>query len=126
DGRAATTGDLAIAGVPGTGSPVVTRYLNPAGGVLGSLLPLGGVVSEIASPEGGVSDGPVAVSLVDAAHPYVFARAADLGLGSDARSVSELNGDAELLTRIERLRAAVAVAAGVAPDLGTATASAPA
>lgn len=136
DGRAATTGDFVIAGVPGTGSPVVTRYLDPAGGVLGSLLPLGGPVSEIPFPESGASGARVAengvtengvtVSVVDAAHPYVFVRAADLGLASDGRSVTELNGDAELLTRVERLRASVAVAVGAAPDPDSATASAPA
>ena len=35
-GRARVRGDHVVAGVPGTGSPVVTRYLDPGGGVLGA------------------------------------------------------------------------------------------
>ncbi|UUT34672.1 PrpF domain-containing protein [Microbacterium elymi] len=107
--------------MPGTGSPVVTRYLNPAGGVLGSLLPVGAPVGPIEAPE-----GIVMASVVDAAHPYVFIRSADLDMTADGRSVAELNGDAGFLARIEQLRAAAAVAAGVAPDTATATASFPA
>jgi len=120
-GRVATTGDFRIAGVPGTGAPVVTRYLDPAGGVLGALLPLGGPAGELNTP-----DGEVMVSLVDAAHPNLFVRAADVGVSGHARSVAELNADAEFLARIERIRAAAAVASGAAPDAATATASTPA
>lgn len=120
DGRAATTGDLAIAGVPGTGSPVTTSYLNPTGGVLGSLLPLGAPTTLVETP-----DGAVAVSVVDAAHPNVFARMDELGI-VDGRSVAELNADAAFLASAERLRAAVAVALGVAVDAADATANAPA
>lgn len=120
-GRVATTGDLAIAGVPGTGSPVVTRYLDPAGGVLGALLPLGGARTEILLP-----DGAVTVSVVDAGHPNAFARIEDVAPGAIGRSVAELNADAGFLAKAERLRAAVSVAVGAAGDPEEATASAPA
>jgi 2-methylaconitate cis-trans-isomerase PrpF len=119
-GRAATTGALAIAGVPGTGSPVVTRYLDPAGGVLGSLLPLGAARSTVETP-----DGAVVVSMVDAAHPNVFARL-DAAGDVTGRSVAELNADPAFLDRAERLRATVTVAAGRASSLDEATADAPA
>jgi 2-methylaconitate isomerase len=120
-GRAATTGGLAIAGVPGSGSPVTTNYLNPSGGVLGALLPLGAAACEVETP-----DGPVTVSLLDAVHPTVFVRGRDVGFAWRGRTVAELNADGEFLARIERLRASVAVRAGAAPDIASATALSPA
>lgn len=108
-GRAATTGPLAIAGVPGTGSPVVTRYLEPVGGVLGSLLPTGSASTELV-----VGSESLRVSIVDAAHPYVFVRASDVGLADGALTPVQLNADAPLLERIERIRAASAVRVGAA------------
>ncbi|MCS3444146.1 PrpF domain-containing protein [Microbacterium phyllosphaerae] len=120
DGRAATTGDLAIAGVPGTGSPVVTRYLDPAGGVLGSLLPLGAPTNAIEIP-----NGMVTLSVVDAAHPNAFARLDALGEVA-GRSVAELNADAVFLANAERARASATVALGRALDMNDATRNAPA
>jgi hypothetical protein len=58
DGRAATSGDCAVAGVPGRGAPVITEYLDPAGAVLGALLPTGRARDIVTVP--GLA--PVAVS----------------------------------------------------------------
>lgn len=121
DGRAASIGDLAIAGVPGTGAPVVTRYLNPAGGVLGSLLPTGAQTTVLETP-----DGRFTVSIVDAAHPNVFVHAADVGIEERLRSVAELNDDHEFLARVERIRGAASVRVGAAADVATAGQSVPA
>ncbi|MDH4076009.1 MAG: hypothetical protein OEW29_08735, partial [Acidimicrobiia bacterium] len=41
DGRAAWDGDTVIDGVPGTGAPIVTDYLDPGGSVTGKLFPTG-------------------------------------------------------------------------------------
>jgi len=109
-GRAATTGDLAVAGVPGTGAPVVTRYLEPGGGVLGALLPTGSARDTL------VIDGiPVELSIVDATHPYVFIAAAAVGLApDDARTPEQLNADTAFLERVEAVRGAAAARVGVA------------
>lgn len=121
-GRARTTGDLSIAGVPGTGSPVTTRYLDPAGGVLGALLPTGAPTTRLES-----ADGIFSVSIVDAAHPYVFAAASAFGLaGNGRRAPAEINADPELLDRVERLRSAAAVIVGAATTAGEASSMAPA
>jgi 2-methylaconitate cis-trans-isomerase PrpF len=103
-GRAAWVGDCAIDGVPGTGAPIVTDYLDPAGSVTGKLFPTGSRVDRI--------DG-LDVSIVDVATPYTFVRSSDLGLAGD-EVPAELNADAELLARLERLRAASGEAIGVA------------
>lgn len=103
-GRAKTTGDHAVAGVPGTGSPVLTRYLEPSGSVLGSLLPTGSPT--IVLQAGGRS---IEASIVDATHPYVFVRAADVGLTGAIADAPARNGDPELLRRMEEIRTAAAV-----------------
>jgi 2-methylaconitate isomerase len=102
-GRAKTVGRQAIAGVPGTGSPILTRYLNPAGSVLGSLLPGG-------APTVTLLDGErtIDASIVDAAHPYVFVHAVDVGLEEELSDAPSRNTDIALLERIEAIRAAAA------------------
>lgn len=121
NGAASTTGDLTIAGVPGSGSPVTTRYIDPAGHVLGELLPTGAATDEIRT-----ADGTFAVSIVDAAHPNVFVATAEVDGATGGRSVAELNADPAFLARVERLRAAAAVRVGAAPDAAAASAVAPA
>jgi hypothetical protein len=121
DGRAATSGDCVDAGVPGTGAPVITEYLDPAGAVLGALLPTG-------SPRDAVltrRSGQVEVSLADVAGPVAFARAADLGL-DPLLNPAAANADADLLGRLEELRGACAVLAGLAADRDTARTTSPA
>jgi hypothetical protein len=120
-GRAATAGDCAVAGVPGTGAPVVTEYLDPAGAVLGALFPTGSPRDVVHTPR----SGQVAVSLVDVAGPVVFARAADLGL-DPLLAPAAANADPEVLGRLEELRAECAVLAGLCADRATAHATSPA
>jgi len=99
DGCASTEGDCCVAGVPGTGAPIVTEYVEPAGKVLGALLPTGrpiDVVTAMGAP-------PVRVSLVDVAGAVAFVRAEDLGVDPDL-SPAAANADAALLTRLEKLR----------------------
>ena len=121
DGRAATSGDCVVAGVPGTGAPVITEYLDPAGAVLGALLPTGSPRDVVLAPR----SGPVEVSLVDVAGPVVFARATDLGLDPLLAPVAA-NADADLLGRLEELRGAGAVLAGLAADRDAARSASPA
>lgn len=102
-GFAKATGAHAIAGVPGTGSPVLTRYLQPGGAVLGSLLPAG--APTVWLPDG---DSTIETSIVDAAHPYVFVRAEDLGLDGPLPDAPQRNGDEQLLARMEAIRVAAA------------------
>lgn len=120
-GRAATTGPLAIAGVPGAGSPILTRYLEPAGGVLGALLPTGNPIDVIDT-----ASGPIDVSIVDAAHPNVFVSADAVGVELESANPQTLSSDADLLSRIEAIRAAAAVLVGASPTVEDARWIAPA
>lgn len=93
-GRAAWLGDTVIDGVPGSGAPLITDYLDPAGSVTGTLFPTGARTELLGGHE---------VSLVDVASPYLFVRASSFGLGG-AEAPSELNTRAALLAELEVLR----------------------
>ena len=97
-------GYTAIAGVPGTASPILLRFAGTAGSATGRLLPTGSSRDII---------GGVEVSCVDNGMPVVVARAADLGI-TGYESHAELAADAVLLDRVQALR----LAAGELMGLG--------
>jgi 2-methylaconitate cis-trans-isomerase PrpF len=120
DGAAVVAGDLHIPGVPAPGAPVVTDYLDPAGGVLGSVLPAGGLATTIVS--GGRE---YAVSLLDVTHPMAFVRGSAFGLKLAGQTAAALNQDSALLDRLEELRGRVSELAGVVADWRDAARQAP-
>lgn len=120
-GRFEPDGDFALAGVPGTGSEIVTEYLDPEGSVLGSALPTGQPVDMLA-PAGG---RPVRASLVDVSGPVAFVLASDLEVSIDM-SPAAANADPRFLDRLESVRAAAAVRLGLAADPAVATRATPA
>ena len=93
------SGDFAIAGVPGTASPVKLKFVNPAGTLGKGLLPTGNVVDTLDVPE----FGQVQVSIVDAANPLVFVKAKDVGL-TGKELPDEINGNPETLDLLEKIR----------------------
>jgi len=107
-GQVAYEGDARIDGVPGTSAPVTINFLDTAGSVCAGLLPTGRVRDTI--------DG-IGVTCIDNGMPLVMFRAADVGR-TGYESVAALNADAELKSRIERLR----IACGQAMGLGDVTA----
>ncbi|MBO4288623.1 MAG: 3-methylitaconate isomerase [Lachnospiraceae bacterium] len=111
DGMVKYGGDFAIAGVPGTASPVKLKFVNPSGTLGHGLLPTGNAVDVLDVP----GLGPVEVSIVDAANPLVFARAKDLGL-TGKELPEELNADAAKLDLLETVRGLAAVKLGLCED----------
>ncbi len=110
-GQVAYSGGFAIAGVPGTASPVKLKFVEPAGTLGHGLLPTRNAVDTLEVP----GFGPVQVSIVDAANPLVFVRAADLGLRGDELP-AELDNDAEKLDLLEKVRGLAAVKLGLIED----------
>lgn len=98
-------GDARIDGVAGSAAPVRLNFLDAWGAVTGRLFPTGRRQDTV--------DG-VAVTLIDAAMPMVLMQAADFGL-SGSESAAQLDGNADLLPRIERIR----LQAGLLMGLGT-------
>jgi 4-oxalomesaconate tautomerase len=103
-GRVTYDGTARIDGVPGTAAPIIIDFLDVAGSSCGSLLPTGSARDLI--------DG-VAVTCIDNGMPVVLIRAADLGK-TGYETPAELETDAKLKARIERIR----LAAGPLMKLG--------
>jgi len=115
DGLAAVDGDLRIDGVAGTGAPIRLDFMHPGGARTGKLLPTGNGIDRLTLPDGTV----IEASLVDAANPSVFVRAEAVGLtGSELPDA--LERDHALMTRLEDIRCAGAVAMGTAADVAAA------
>jgi 2-methylaconitate cis-trans-isomerase PrpF len=119
-GHARVDGDCAIAGVAGTGSPVRLDFHEPGGAGTGRLLPTGAPVDHLPLPDGST----VAASLVDATNPYVFVRAADLGLRG-TELPAEIRSKIDIMARLEAIRAAAAVSAGLCISASLATRASP-
>jgi 2-methylaconitate cis-trans-isomerase PrpF len=107
DGVADTTGDFVLPGVAGTGSPIELQYLNPGGSKTGVVLPTGNAVDTL-----DLGDRTIEASLVDAANPMVFVAAADLGLVG-TEMPQDLDADTAVMTLLDRIRRAGAVAMGM-------------
>jgi len=109
-GKPKVAGDFAIAGVAGTGSPIRLDFLEPGGAGTGRLLPTGAPKDVLTLPDGST----IKASIVDAANPCVFVRAADLGF-SGLELPTALRTKLPLMAKLEDIRAQAAVAAGMAP-----------
>jgi hypothetical protein len=109
DGVPAVEGDCRIPGVPATGARIGLDFGNCAGAFSGQLLPTGCARQEIE-----VAGRRMQVSLVDAATPFVFVRAADVG-AQGCESPAEIAANQELQQRLELVRGWAATVLGVAP-----------
>jgi 2-methylaconitate cis-trans-isomerase PrpF len=108
-GRVTYQGDCRLDGVPGTAAPILLRFLDPAGGKTGKLLPTGRAVDEI--------DG-VRASCIDFANPMVAFAAAELGR-TGHESKQELDADSAFLGRVEALRRKAALLMGLGDVAGS-------
>jgi len=114
-GAAAVDGEMGLDGVTGTGSPIRLDFLHPGGPSTGRLLPTGHACDTLDVPGVGV----VTASLIDAANPCVFVEARALG-ATGIELPGEIEGNPELLRKLEAVRRAASVAMGLAPDAETA------
>ncbi len=103
-GRPVYSGDTAIAGVPGTASPVRLDFEDTAGSSCGALLPTGSVVDTIAGTR---------VTCIDNGMPVIVVAAVELGLAGN-EDCATLEADHSLRTRLEEVR----LAAGPLMNLG--------
>ena len=108
-GKAEVQGDFAIAGVAGTGARIRLDFLEPAGAATGKLLPTGNVVDRVDLGGDGVFD----LSIVDATALFAYVDAKALGL-TGAESPADIEATPGLMAKLERLRRAAGVKAGLA------------
>ena len=121
DGAPLVAGDCRMDGVPFSGAEIRVEFFDPGGAGGGKLLPTGCVTDSLHVPGVGV----VEASLVDAGNPTVFVRASDLGLTA-TELAQTIDADRALLARLEAIRAAGAVAMGLAASSEEATHKRPA
>lgn len=119
DGLPSVEGDCAIAGVPGRGAQIMLDFGDCRGAVTGKLLPTG-------SPRDTISIGGrrAEVSLVDAATPFVFVRAAEVG-ARGTESPAEIAANVALMRSLEEARSWAAHAIGRVDDPSEATERSP-
>ncbi|WP_159565593.1 2-methylaconitate cis-trans isomerase PrpF family protein [Budvicia diplopodorum] len=112
NGKVVYNGDYAISGVPGTGARIRLDFVSPDGAVTGKLLPTGNVKDLLDVP----GYGKIEISIVDAANPLVFVRAADLGI-TGREMPAAVDGNPNLLNHMLAIREAAAVLIGLANDM---------
>ena len=109
--RSRYDGDLVIPGVAGSGAPVRLDFVEPGGAATGKLLPSGKVLDRLDVP----GLGSIEASLVDAANPAVFVRAADVGL-TGTELPDQLEANPKIMKLLDDIRIQGSVRMGIAPD----------
>lgn len=109
DGEFVSEGNFRIDGAPGSGSKILLDFIGSGGSVTGKLLPTGKVREEVTFP----TLGTLEVSMVDAANPFVFVRAGDLGLKGN-ENIDEFGNNETTLKKCEEIRSVVAEIMGIA------------
>jgi methylitaconate Delta-isomerase len=112
EGQAEVEGDYLIDGVPGPGARIALEYLKPDGSLGGALLPTGMPRQQIKLMDG----REVTISIVDAALPMVYVRAAEVGAEA-TRLAPELDCDRALQAVLEEIRCHAAVLLGLAQNI---------
>jgi hypothetical protein len=107
-GEFVSEGNYTIDGVPGSGSKILLDFIDSGGSVTGKLLPTGKAKEEIKFP----TLGTLVVSLVDAANPFVFVKAGDLGVKGN-ETMDEIANNDSLLKKCEEIRSVVAGIMGI-------------
>lgn len=120
DGEVVEEGTFELDGVAFPAAEIRLEFLDP-GGDAGGVLPTGRACDSLDVP----GLGPVQVSLVDAGNPTVIVAAEVLGVPATMMP-AEANADPAFLARCEAVRAAGAVAMGLAETAAEATAERPA
>ncbi|SFM38833.1 2-methylaconitate cis-trans isomerase PrpF family protein [Thermodesulforhabdus norvegica] len=109
-------GDFSIPGVPGTGSKIALRFVDPGGSVTGALFPTGNLRDTVT-----LAGKKFEVTIIDASNPCVFVKAKSLGLTGAEKE--EIENSRELKDLIEAIRANAAVRLGLTSTPEEATVS---
>jgi probable AcnD-accessory protein PrpF len=119
DGQVVEEGDFELDGVTFPAAEIRLEFLDPggeAGDADGPMLPTGRPVDTLDVPEVGRFEA----TLINAGNPTIFVEARALGL-SGVELQDEINGNAALLARCERIRAHAAVRMGLVASTDEAT-----
>lgn len=109
DGRTDYEGNFEIAGINRPGSKIRLDFLDPGGAATGRLLPTGNLIDVVETEHYGSFE----LSCIDAANPFLFVRARDLGL-KGTELPEELLGIPGMVDQMLEIREAAAVLMGFA------------
>ena len=115
DGRFNEDGEYEISGVPGTGSRITLRFVDPGGSLTGRLFPTGNQRDVLEVP----GLGEVELTIIDAANPVVLLQAALLDL--KGTEIEEIDTGESIKAKLELIRCAAAVQLGLAETMEEAT-----
>jgi len=107
DGMPVWDGDCSIAGVPGTGATIRLDFGDCSGAVSGKLLPTGNSVDLVM-----INHQEILLSLIDAATPFVFVRASDIG-ATGYETPDQMRSNTSLMNTLEQVRGWAAVQLGI-------------
>lgn len=119
DGVPLIEGTCEIAGVPDSGAPIVLDFGNCVGSVSGQIFPTGSSIDHVA-----LDGRTIPVSLVDAATPFVFVAAEDVG-AIGVEMPDQILHDTKVMDTMEAVRGWAAVKMGLASDPSTARNTSP-
>ncbi len=115
DGLPCWEGACIIAGVPGSGAAIEIDFGDCSGALSGKLLPTGRARDRIQ-----VGERDVEVSLIDAATPFVFVDAAQVG-ATGRETPDQIKTNPALMAALESIRGWAAVTLGLVDDPAQAT-----
>jgi 2-methylaconitate cis-trans-isomerase PrpF len=107
-GKADPEGEYSLDGVSGTAAKIALEFLEPGGSQQLGLLPTGLERETLRLADGRTCE----ISLVDAANPFVFVRAADIGASGTELPV-DIDADRRLSETLAEIRALAAVRMGL-------------
>lgn len=114
NGQVQETGDFELDGVTFPASEVKIEFIDPVDEG-GDMFPTGNLVDTLDVPDVGTFD----VTLINAGIPTVFLRAKDLGFtGTELQK--DINSNAQILAKLEKIRAYGAVKMGLISDISDA------
>ena len=112
-------GDCSIAGVPDTGATIRLDFGDCSGAVSGKLLPTGKSIDMVQ-----INHQVIPLSLIDAATPFVFVRASDIGV-TGYETPDQMRNNSSLMATLEQVRSWAAVQLGIVSNPEEALAKSP-
>lgn len=100
-------GDCSIAGVPDTGATIRLDFGDCSGAVSGKLLPTGKSIDIVK-----INHQEIPLSLIDAATPFVFVWASDIG-ATGYETPDQMRNNSSLMATLEQVRSWAAVQLGI-------------
>ncbi|VEG12897.1 2-methylaconitate cis-trans isomerase PrpF [Moraxella cuniculi] len=116
DGQVQETGDFELDGVTFAASEIKIEFIDPVDDT-GEMFPTGNLKDKLSVPD----VGDFSVTMINAGIPTIFLHAHELGF-TGTESQKDINGNGEILAKLEKIRSFGAVKMGLIADIAEAKA----